>query len=59
MAWLSAWTAAMEHNPTRHNTNQSHNSWAQIPAYPLTDICNLDQVDLPLWASIFSSVNWI
>ena len=47
MSWLTAWIAAMEHNPTRHNTISHTVWWVHIPASPVTDICKLDQVALP------------
>lgn len=57
MTWISVWTAAMEHNPTRYNTISHTAQWVRIPALPLTDICDTEQGTSEIEASIFTSVN--
>lgn len=34
-------------------------TWAKIPAFPLTKLCNLDRVTQPLWASFLICETWI
>lgn len=48
MTWSSAWTSAMDHNPTGHNSVSHQARCVGIPASPLTNTCDLEQVILPL-----------